>query len=141
MHQRIRQQFKFVLDGTQSGQGHLPYTGLAKKALSQTTAVKSQGSQPQSPSLSPTKCCHEMFSATVGFLTSTQNWQYWHHYQLFISVYLQFPSLIAPNVKLDVSGFKGIMFQGCRFPWSSSFSIAQLKQSWQYWHSCIAESL
>ena len=44
-------------------------------------------------------------------------------------------------VKLDVSGYERIIFKGCRLHWSSSFLMAQLKQSWQHWHSCIAESL
>ena len=45
------------------------------------------------------------------------------------------------NIELYISGYKRIIFQGCRLHWSCSFLMAQLKQSWQYWHSCIAESL
>ena len=41
------------------------------------------------------------------------------------------------NVKLDVSWYKTITFQGCSLHWSYSILMAQLKQSWQYWHSCI----
>ena len=45
------------------------------------------------------------------------------------------------NVKLDDKGYKRITFQGCRLQRSCSFLIAELKQSWQYWRSCIVESL
>ena len=43
--------------------------------------------------------------------------------------------MIIVNVKLDVD--MRIIFQDCRLHWSSSFSMAQLKRSWHYWHSCI----
>ena len=43
--------------------------------------------------------------------------------------------------KLEISGYNRIIFQGCRLHWSSSFLMAELERSWQYWHSCIAESL
>ena len=43
--------------------------------------------------------------------------------------------------KLEISGYNRIIFQGCRLHWSSSFLMAELKRSWQYGHSCIAESL
>ena len=35
----------------------------------------------------------------------------------------------------------GIIFQGQMFYWNSWFLMAELKRSWQCWHSCIAESL
>ena len=40
-----------------------------------------------------------------GFFINTQNWQYWHYYQLFILLDWQFPSLfmMTVNVKLDIS--------------------------------------
>ena len=44
-------------------------------------------------------------------------------------------------MKLTFGGCNRIAFQGCRLHWSDSFLMAQLKQSWQYWHSCTGESL
>ena len=41
------------------------------------------------------------------------------------------------NMKLDANGFKRITYSSCRFHCSSLYRIAQLKQSWQYWHSCF----
>ena len=41
------------------------------------------------------------------------------------------------NVKLNVSGYKMNIFQAFRPHWPSQFLMAQLKQSWQCWHSCI----
>ena len=84
---------------------------------------------------------------SFGVFTNTQNWQYWHYCQLCIHIHLQFTSLFVPYdlsidyVNLDASGYKRVIFQGCILHWSSSFLMAQLKQSWQYWHSCIAERL
>ena len=37
-------------------------------------------------------------------------------------------------MKLDISGYNGITFQGCKLHWNSSFLMGQPKQSWQYWH-------
>ena len=54
-------------------------------------------------------------------------------------IYLHHHMLV--NMKLDVSGFKRIAFLGCKFHWSSLFRIVQQKQSFQYWHSRIVESL
>ena len=48
---------------------------------------------------------------------------------------------VLVNIKLNISGCARITFQGCRLHWSSSFPIAQLKRSWQYWHSYTVESL
>ena len=45
------------------------------------------------------------------------------------------------NPKLDISRSKRITFEDYKIHCSCSFLMAQLKQSWQYWHSCIAESL
>ena len=57
------------------------------------------------------------------------------------SFYLYLHQLMLFNVKLDKSGKNSIKFQGCRLHWSSSFLMAQIKQSWQYWHVCYKESL
>ena len=45
------------------------------------------------------------------------------------------------NVKLDINGCHCSAFEGCKLHWSISFPMAQPKQNWQYWHSCIVESL
>ena len=49
-----------------------------------------------------------------------------HYCQLYISIYLQFPSLFAPydisKCGLDVSGHKRITFQSCRLHQLVSFS-------------------
>ena len=42
---------------------------------------------------------------------------------------------------LNIGGYHRNPFQGYSLHWSSSFIMTQLKQSWQYWHSCIVESL
>ena len=47
--------------------------------------------------------------------------------------------MMLVNVKLDVSGFRRIIFQGYKLHWFSSFVMARLKQSWQYRHSCFVE--
>ena len=64
----------------------------------------------------------------------------WH-----IPIYLQIPSLFAShNVSscdLNISRYKMSISQCCRFHWSSSFIMTQLKRTCQYWRSCIAESL
>ena len=44
-------------------------------------------------------------------------------------------------MKLDISGRNRITLQGCRLYWSSSFLLVQVRQNWQYWHSCVVESL
>ena len=54
-------------------------------------------------------------------------------------LYLQ--HMVLVNMKIDISGFNSITFQGCRLRWSSYFLMVKVKQSWQYWHSCIVESL
>ena len=54
-------------------------------------------------------------------------------------LYLQHMMLV--NMKINISGFNRIIFQGCRLHWFSSFLMAKLKRCWQYWHSCIVESL
>ena len=82
----------------------------------------------------------------LGFFTQTQNWQYWHYCQLgfcintYIYSFLRYlHHMMLVNVELDVRGCKGISFQCWRFHWSSSILIAELKQSWQYWHSCTVQ--
>ena len=52
--------------------------------------------------------------------------------------YLQ--HMVLANVKLNVSGYKRITFQGRSFYWSRIFSMEQPKWSWQYWHYCIVVS-
>ena len=49
--------------------------------------------------------------------------------------------MILVNVKLDDSGYMSITFPGWRIHWSCLFLMAQLKQSCQYWHFCVAQSL
>ena len=76
---------------------------------------------------------------SFGFFTNTQNWQHWHYIFPYIcSFMLYFHHMMLVNVKLDVSGYKSIIFRGCRRHWSGSFVMAQLKRSW---HSCIEMSL
>ena len=48
--------------------------------------------------------------------------------------------MILINVKLNVTGYQRIPFQGCRFHESSSFLMAQLKWSWQYWAIFVENS-
>ena len=49
--------------------------------------------------------------------------------------------IVLDNTRLDITGYKGIIFQGWIFWWSSKFQMSQPKHKWQYYHSCIAESL
>ena len=63
--------------------------------------------------------------ANFVFLYISSSLLYLHHIMLV-------------NVRLDVSGYNGIIFQGCRLYYSSSFLMVQLERSW---HSCIAENL
>ena len=81
---------------------------------------------------------------SFGFFTNGQNWQYWHYCQLCIPIYCSFllylQHMVLVNMKLDISGCSRITFQGCRLHWPSSFLMAQLKLSWQYWHFCIVVS-
>ena len=60
-----------------------------------------------------------------GYLTNTQNWQYWYYCQLCIPIYLQFPSflhhIMLVNVVLEVCGCKRIIFAGCKLYWHSKF--------------------
>ena len=84
------------------------------------------------------------WTLSFGVFTNTQIWQYYHYCQLCISLYFQFHYLhhmMLVNVKLHVRGCKRIIIKGCRLHYSSSFLMVQLKQRWQYWHFCIAESL
>ena len=45
------------------------------------------------------------------------------------------------NVYLEINRYKRITFQGHKLYWRFSFVTVQVKGSWQYWHSCIVESL
>ena len=49
--------------------------------------------------------------------------------------------MMLVNVTLDINGHKQIIVQDSRLYWSCSFLMAQLKRSWQYWHSCIVQNL
>ena len=49
--------------------------------------------------------------------------------------------IVLVNAKLDITGYKRITFQGWILWLYSKFQMVQLKHKWQYWHSCIAESL
>ena len=49
--------------------------------------------------------------------------------------------MILENVKFDISEKIWIIFRGWRLHLSLSFLMVELKRSWQYWHSCIAENL
>ena len=62
-------------------------------------------------------------------------------YSHIFSFLLYLHHMMLINIKLDISGCIRITFQGCRHHCASSFLMAQLKRSWQYWHSCLAESL
>ena len=57
------------------------------------------------------------------------------------SFLLYFEQMMLVNAKLDTSGYNRIIFQSSRLHWSSSCLMGQMKWSWQYWHSCIVESL
>ena len=52
------------------------------------------------------------------------------------NVLISLQTMMLVNVKLDVSGYNVITFH-----WFTSFLMAQLKQNWQHWHSCIVDSL
>ena len=57
------------------------------------------------------------------------------------SFFLYLWNIMLANTKLDITGHHKIIFQVYRLYWSSCSLIGQLKQSWQYCHSCIAETL
>ena len=57
------------------------------------------------------------------------------------SFHLYLHHMLLVNMTLDISWYNRVTFQGCTLQWSSSFLMEQLKQSWQYWHSCIVKSL
>ena len=86
-----------------------------------------------------------LLSNTNVFFTITQSWQCWRYCQLCIPIHLEFSSFLQQmmpvNVKLDINGYMRIIFEGYMFYWNSWFIMVELKQSWQCWHSCIAESL
>ena len=54
---------------------------------------------------------------------------------------LHLQQIMLVNLKLDISEYNMIAFQGYRLYWISSFLMAQLKPSWQYGHFCVVESL
>ena len=46
--------------------------------------------------------------------------------------YLQHMMIL--KVKLNISGKKRIIFNGCKLHWFSLFLVVQLEWNWQYWH-------
>ena len=74
-----------------------------------------------------------------------QIWQYCHYCQLLFpyicSFLLNMCHVILVNVKLYISMYRRVIFQGYRFFGILIISSGTAKQSWQYWHSCIVESL
>ena len=91
------------------------------------------GRQPPGADTPPTQCMLG-HSQQVGGMHPTG-------IQSSCSFILNICHSIVVNIKLYISGYKRIIVQGCRLCWSCSFLMAQLKQSWQYWHSCLAEIL
>ena len=76
----------------------------------------------------------------VGVFINAPNWHYWHHCQLCMPIYFQFPSLFAiKDVKIDANRCKRIIFQGC-LHWSNSFLMVS-KMKLANRHSYIVESL
>ena len=49
--------------------------------------------------------------------------------------------LMLVNVKLEIKRYMRITFKGYLLYWTGWFLMAELKQSCQHWHSCIAGSL
>ena len=80
---------------------------------------------------------------TIRVFIKAQNWQYWHQSKLCTPTYLHLPSLFAPHYvskyKLDVSGYKRILW--LLISLVLFISNGKFKQSWQYWHPCIVDSL
>ena len=67
---------------------------------------------------------------TLRYFTNTQNWQNFHHCQLYISIYLQFRSLFAPCDVNKTQWAQGVYISMLHSYRSSSFPLAHLKQSW-----------
>ena len=85
------------------------------------------------------KCSQSGFSQThkIGNIGIIANFEFPYVCSFLLS--LQY--MILVNMKVDISACNRIKFQGCKLHWSNSFLMAQLKWTWQYWHSCIVESL
>ena len=83
--------------------------------------------------------------STNRVFTNTQIWQYCHYCQLLFPYICSFLRnmchVIVVNVKLYISMYRRVIFQGYRFFGILIISSGTAKQSWQYWHSCIVESL
>ena len=62
-------------------------------------------------------------------------WQYWHYYELCFPIFAVSFLMILVNMKLYMS----VDTWGLHLRVESQ--MAHLKQSWQYWHSFVAESL
>ena len=83
----------------------------------------------------------QLHSNSFGVFTNTQIWQYC---QLCTPRNLQFSSLLELNgskCTINICGSKRITFEDCKLHCCYSLLMSQLKQSWQYWHSCIVEIL
>ena len=78
----------------------------------------------------------------IVFFTITQSWQCWHYCQLCIPTNLQFSSLFASTVvrKCEIrnQGVHEDYISRLHAYWNNQFLLAELKRSWQCWHSCIA---
>ena len=87
-------------------------------------------------------CCASRKIVTSQFevFTKTRSWQCWHYCQLFLPILLQFSSLFAPTdtSKCDIiiKAWIRITLYGYMSYWTSWFLKAELKWSWQCWHSC-----
>ena len=69
-----------------------------------------------------------------GFFTNL------HYCHLLIPIHLLLQHLMLVNLKSDISKCNRITFQCCGLHWTRSVLMAPLKQSWQYWHSCVMDS-
>ena len=59
----------------------------------------------------------------------------------FYSLHIDQDFMMLVNMKIYISGCERIVYQGCILHWYSYFLMAQLKQNWQYCHSCAVAHL
>ena len=57
------------------------------------------------------------------------------------SFLLYLHQLMLVNVKLEIKGCRRIIFQGYNALWGQLTFNGRAKQSWQWWYSCVVESL
>ena len=80
-------------------------------------------------------------SKPIEDVTNIQSRQWLYYFQLCIIICLFFllylTIMMIVNVKWYFTSYKRFTFQGCSIHWQSWFVMAQLKQSWQHWNSCI----